>query len=83
MASNFFWLKIKGMKIDSKKRQQKRGPIFFRTVLKYLAHVTLVFSTYTDFFTDQVTQFRVLIQDSITLRRVLSIAKVLAFKFNF
>ena len=34
MPSNFPWLKIKGMKIDSKNRQQNKCPDNFETVLK-------------------------------------------------
>ena len=34
MPSNFPWLKIKGMKIDSKKRQQNKCPDNFETVLR-------------------------------------------------
>ena len=33
MPSNFPWLRIKGMKIDSKKRQQNKRPDNYETVL--------------------------------------------------
>ena len=33
MPSNFLYLKIEGMKIDSKKRQQKKCPDNYETVL--------------------------------------------------
>ena len=35
MPSNFPWLKIKGMKIDSKNRQQNKCPDNFETVLSW------------------------------------------------
>ena len=41
MPSNFPWLKIKGMKIDSKNRQQNKCPDNFETVLIFKIHVAL------------------------------------------
>ena len=35
MPSNFPWLRIKGMKIDSKKKQQKKCPDSYETVLRF------------------------------------------------
>ena len=43
MPSNFSWLKIKGMKIDRKKRQQNKCPDNYGTVLTYFSIILLFF----------------------------------------